>query len=863
MKRLVLGLLAHVDAGKTTLSEALAYRTGATRRLGRVDHGDALLDTAALEKARGITIFAKQAVLPLPEGAGELTLLDTPGHVDFSAEMERTLSVLDYAVLVVSGTDGVQAHTDTLWRLLARYRVPVFVFVNKMDLPGPGRAALLAELRARLDGNCVDFAAPAASRSEALALCSEALLEDALAGRTAGSAEIAAAVAARTLFPVFWGAALRDEGVDTLLQALSDYTVQPAAGGAFAARVFKISADEAGRRLTWLKVTGGTLPVKTLLHSRENAACAWEEKADQLRRYSGAKYTLLSEALPGMTVAVTGLSHALAGEGLGAQDDAAAPALVPVLTCRVLTDAQTDPAAVLAPLRVLESEDPALHVDWDSALGEIRLRYMGEVQLEVLQSLLAERFGLAVQFAPGRILYQETLTQSVEGVGHYEPLRHYAEVHLLLEPGERGSGLQFAADCAPDTLDTGWQRLVLTHLQEKVHRGVLTGAPLTDLKITLIAGKAHEKHTEGGDFRQATYRAVRQGLETARARGAVQLLEPWYSFRFTLPEDAVGRAMNDLSLRGGSFSAPEQAGGLAVLAGRAPVAALAGYAREAAGYTRGRGQLACRFSGYEPCRDAGAVIAAAGYDSARDLENPADSIFCSHGAGVLVPWAQVPAHAHLPCRRAPAAPETPEPVQPRRVAAYCGTLAEDRELLAIFERTYGPIRRPGADAHRAFRSAEKTAAPPAAPAAPVPAGPEYLLVDGYNVIYAWEDLNLLAQENLDAARRRLMDMLCNYCGYRGCEVILVFDAYRVPGAAREIEAYHNIHVVYTREAETADTYIERTTHELSREHRVRVVTSDGAEQAIILGNGALRVSAPMFRREADEVEKAIRSCLSR
>ncbi len=864
MKRLVLGLLAHVDAGKTTLTEALLYKAGATRKLGRVDHGDAFLDTAALEKARGITIFAKQAVLRLPDGETELTLLDTPGHVDFSAEMERTLSVLDYAVLVVSGTDGVQAHTETLWRLLARYRVPVFLFVNKMDLPGPGRAALLAELKARLSENCVDFAPEgAAARGEALALCSEALLEAALAGRQPADAEIAAAAAARQVFPVYWGAALKTDGVGALLAGLAAYTQAKPAGTAFAAQVFKVSADEAGKRLTWLKVTGGTLPVKTVLRSRTGAPEPWAEKADQLRRYSGAKYTLLNEALPGMTVAVTGLTQALPGEGLGEAADAARPALEPVLSCRVELPAGADTAAALAQLRILEAEDPALHVVWESGLGEIHLRYMGEVQLEVLQSVLAERFGLQVGFAPGSILYLETITEPVEGIGHYEPLRHYAEVHLLLEPGPRGSGLQFAADCREEVLDKNWQRLVLTHLQEKAHRGVLTGAPLTDLKITLIAGRAHEKHTEGGDFRQATYRAVRQGLETARAQGAALLLEPWYSCRLTLPADCVGRAMADLQRRGGRFAAPETAGDRAVLTGAAPVAALTGYARELAGYTRGLGRLACAYKGYEPCRDADAVLAAAGYESARDVENPADSIFCARGAGYLVPWAEVAAKAHVDSgwrRPAPAAPEAPEAVQPRRVAAYCGTLAEDKELMAIFERTYGPVKR---DARRAFAPVEKPAPTPAAPSAPPPAGPEYLLVDGYNVIYAWEDLHALAQENLDAARRRLADILCNYRGYRRCEVILVFDAYRVAGGVRETEEHHGIHIVYTKEAETADTYIERVTHELSREHRVRVVTSDGAEQAIILGNGALRVSAAMFRKENAEVEKAIRSLLTR
>ena len=874
MKRLVIGILAHVDSGKTTLAEAMLYRAGVLRKLGRVDHRDAFLDTDAMERARGITIFAKQAVLDLPADAAgleetRLTLLDTPGHVDFSAEAERTLQVLDYAILVVSGTDGVQAHTQTLWNLLARYRVPTFVFVNKMDLPGADRAVRLRELRGRFGDGCVDFGPDAeADRAEALAMASETLMAEVLADGAPREADVITAIARREVFPCLFGAALRLDGVDDLLAALRRYTRQPEAAGAFGARVFKIASDDAGARLTYLKVTDGSLPVKATVTAREDARAPFAEKADQLRVYSGSKFRLTSEALPGDVVAVTGLTATYPGQGLGVQPDAAAPVLEPVLTYRLLLPEGGDPHTALRALRQLEQEDPQLHVVWQEALGEIHLQLMGEVQLEILQNLLTTRFGIEAGFDEGGILYKETLTAPVEGFGHYEPLRHYAEVHLLLEPAPRGSGIQLAAACRPDTLDGNWQRLILTHLAERTHAGVLTGAPLTDVKITLTAGRAHLKHTEGGDFRQATYRAVRQGLRTAARDGHVALLEPWYNVRLELPAANLGRAMNDLQRMGGQTEPPAQQGDLAVLAGRAPVSELRGYAREVAAYTRGEGRLICTPAGYAPCHNAEAVIAAAGYDPDADTENPADSVFFSHGAGTVIRWDEAPARAHVASglgRSAPGADDTAAgETRRRRADAYRGTLEQDKELLAIFERTYGPVRRrnPNQSADLAARRALGSAPKTARQAAAQPAGPEYLLVDGYNVIFAWDSLRRLAENDLDIARRRLQDTLCNYAGYRRCTVILVFDAYKVKGGVGSVERYHNIHVVYTREAETADMYIEKTTHELGRKHRVRVVSSDGAEQIIILGSGGLRVSARAFEKEVAAVEAEIREYLT-
>ena len=848
-KQIVLGILAHVDSGKTTLSEAMLYRAGVTRRLGRVDHKDAFLDTDALEKARGITIFSKQALLTA--GDTDITLLDTPGHVDFSTETERTLQVLDYAVLVVSGTDGVQSHTETLWRLLRRYHVPTFVFVNKMDLPGMERQELLAQLNRRLGEGFVDFGAEQADRDEALALCDENLMDRMLDAGQLQDADLIPAIARRHVFPCWFGAALKLEGVDALLDGLDRYTRPAPALEAFGAKVFKVSQDEQGARLTWLRVTGGELKVKAQLTGEADGE-PWAEKANQLRLYSGAKYTLTEAIGPGQVCAVTGLTKARPGEGLGAERDSDLPVLEPVLSYQVLLPEGADVHAALGKLHRLEEEEPQLHVVWNEALGEIHVQLMGEIQLEVLRSLLAERFGLEVEFGPGGILYKETITEPMEGVGHYEPLRHYAEVHLKLEPLPRGSGMQFAADCREEGLDKNWQRLVLTHLEEKQHLGVLTGSPLTDVKITLIAGRAHLKHTEGGDFRQATYRAVRQGLMLAKS----QLLEPWYAFRLEVPAENIGRAMSDIQRMEGTFDPPESGEETAVLTGFAPVSTMRSYPMEVVSYTRGRGHLSLTLDGYRPCHNAQEVIAAIGYEPEHDLDNPADSVFCAHGAGFVVPWDQVRSHMHVDSGWGKSTrPEQEAAVPQRRAMAYRATLEEDAELLKIFERTYGPIKR---DPLAAFRPVQKRERPDFA-AEQWEIAPEYLLVDGYNIIFAWDELNALSKESLDAARHKLMDILCNYQGFQKCVLILVFDAYRVPGSPGSIEQYHNIHVVYTKEAETADMFIERVTHEIGRNRRVRVATSDGMEQIIILGHGALRVSARMFHEEVQNVEKQIRA----
>ena len=850
-KRLVVGILAHVDSGKTTLSEAMLYRSGAIRKLGRVDHKDAFLDTDTLEKARGITIFSKQALLTA--GDTSITLLDTPGHVDFSTETERTLQVLDYAVLVISGTDGVQSHTETLWRLLRRYHIPTFVFVNKMDLPGLSREELLHQLNHRLGDGFVDFGAEQADRDEALALCDERLMDAMLESGELTAENIIPAIARRHVFPCWFGAALRLDGVDELLSGLDEYTRPAPALDAFGAKIFKVSQDEQGARLTWLRVTGGELKVKAQL-SGETDGEPWSEKANQLRLYSGAKYTLAESVLPGQVCAVTGLTNAKPGEGLGAERDSDLPVLEPVLSYQVLLPEGADVHAALGKLHRIEEEEPQLHVVWNETLGEIHVQLMGEIQLEVLKSLLAERYGLNVEFGPGGILYKETITEPMEGVGHYEPLRHYAEVHLKLEPLPRGSGMQFAADCREEQLDKNWQRLVLTHLEEKQHVGVLIGAPLTDMKITLIAGKAHLKHTEGGDFRQATYRAVRQGLMMAKC----QLLEPWYAFRLEVPAENVGRAMNDIQRMEGSFEPPETEadGQTAVLTGTCPVVTMRSYPMEVVSYTRGRGRLSLTLDGYRPCHNAEEVIDAVGYEPEHDLDNPADSVFCSHGSGFVVPWEQVRNHMHIDTGWGKTKPSPEEETDPRqrRMAAYRATLEEDAELMKIFEQTYGPIKR---DPLAAFRPVQKTERPDFA-AEQWTIAPEYLLVDGYNIIFAWDELNALAKESLDAARKKLADILCNYQGFKKCVLILVFDAYRVPGSPGSIEQYHNIHVVYTKEAETADMFIERVTHEIGKGRRVRVATSDGMEQIIILGHGALRVSARMFHQEVQEVEKEIR-----
>ena len=850
MEKLAVGILAHVDAGKTTLSEGLLYACGKLKKLGRVDHGDAFLDTDPMEKERGITIFSKQAVLPLE--TVELTLLDTPGHVDFSAEMERTLSVLDCAILVVSGSDGVQGHTHTLWRLLERYQVPTFLFINKMDLPGADRGELLAQLRDQLDEGCAHFLDKPALYEQA-ALCDEGLLEDYLENGTVPDAALTALIARRKLFPCWFGSALRLEGVADFLQGLEQYAPRPVYPAHFGARIFKISRDEQGARLAWMKITGGSLKVKTLLEGP-----GWQDKADQLRVYSGRKFQLAEEAPAGSVVAVTGLSAAAAGQGLGFEGEGTPPALTPVLTYRVELPQGQDPVTALQKLRQLEEEDPQLHLVWNERLQEIHAQLMGEVQLEILQRLIRERFDLKVSFGQGGIVYRETIAAPVIGVGHYEPLRHYAEVHLLIEPGERGSGVELTTACPEDVLDRSWQRLILTHLAERAHPGVLTGSPLTDVKITLLAGRAHLKHTEGGDFRQATYRAVRQGLMEAENI----LLEPWYAFRLEVPAPQVGRAMSDIQRMGGDCDPPETAGETTVLTGAAPVAGLRDYGREVAAYTRGMGRLSCSLKGYFPCHDQQAVVEAMGYDPERDVDNPTGSVFCAHGAGYNVKWDQVKEMAHVDSGLSLDAPPPEEAAPappPARPMDRGLSLEQDKELLAIFERTYGKVER------RAF-------APPPKPARTSlddkkynvqtqNRGPEYLLVDGYNIIFAWEELKQVAQTNLDAARQMLMDLLSNYQGFKKCVVILVFDAYKVPRSVQDIYKYHNIYVVYTKEAETADTYIERATYEIGKHHRVRVATSDGAEQLIILGHGALRLSATTFKAEVEQASGQIAALL--
>lgn len=866
MKRLVVGILAHVDSGKTTLSEAMLYRSGSLKRLGRVDKGDAFLDTYALERERGITIFSKQALLPLSDC--QFTLLDTPGHVDFSPETERTLQVLDCAILVISGTDGVQSHTLTLWRLLRRHAVPTFLFINKMDLPGAGHDARLNEVRARLSEGCVDFGAPDDARDEAAALCDDALLSRYLDAGSLDDDTLRDAIARRIIFPCFFGSALKLSGVDEFLLGLQRFAPVPQRLPAFGARVYKIARDAQGNRLTYMKITGGELRVRDSLSGPDGQ---WTEKVSQLRLYSGAKFSTVDTALPGMICAVPGLSQTHPGDAFGMEPEPRASLLEPVLTYRVDLPEGPDAHTALVRLRQIEEEEPQLHVVWNEELQEIHVQLMGEVQLEILSRLLEERFQMRVEFGEGSIVYKETLAEPVEGAGHFEPLRHYAEVHLLLEPGDPGSGMCFASACSEDVLDRNWQRLILTHLEEKVHRGVLTGSPITDLKITLLTGRAHLKHTEGGDFRQATYRAVRQGLR----KGKSVLLEPWYDFRLEVPAPLAGRAMSDLQRMCASFSPPETLGEHVLIAGRAPVSEMRGYPAELTGYSHGQGHLSCTFRGYEPCHNADTVIAAAGYDPDADIENTADSVFCSHGSGFSVRWDKADGYMHLSTGFAasPASPvssaavpdagEAPAPSRTAaaysRAAAYRTTLEEDKELMAIFERTYGPIRRD----ERAALHTVRDPVPDRRPAAPVPEGPVYLLIDGYNVIFSWDELKALADEDMDMARRQLMDRLCSYRGFCPCEVILVFDAYRVHGNVGEVEKYHNISVVYTREAETADMYIEKVTHELSRRHRVRVVTSDGLEQVIILSHGALRVSASAFHDELTAVEREVRSFLQK
>ena len=853
MKHICIGILAHVDSGKTTLSEVLLYASGALRKLGRVDHGDAFLDTDALERERGITIFAKQAMLTV--GEREFTLLDTPGHVDFSAEMERTLSVLDYAVLVISGSDGVQSHTRTLWRLLARYEVPTFLFINKMDLAGTDKSALMERLTQTLSAECVDFSAPPQERDEALALCDEAALESLLERGSIDDSLISKMIKSRKVFPCFFGSALKMDGVEDFLSALARFTVAPEYPSEFGAKVFKISRDAQGGRLTWLKVTGGALRVKAPLSYRAQNQ-DYQEKADQLRLYSGIKFRTLEKADAGSVVAVTGLSHSYVGLGLGTEAEASAPLLQPVLTYQLVLPDGADAHSALTKLRELEEEDPMLRIVWDERYGQIHVQLMGKIQLEILRRRILDRFGLAVTFGEGSIVYRETIASPVLGMGHFEPLRHYAEVQLLIEPLPRGTGIQLASNLATDALDLNWQRLIFTHLLEREHAGVLTGSALTDVRFTLVAGRAHLKHTEGGDFRQATYRAVRQGLMQAESL----LLEPYYDFRLEVPAECVGRAMTDLQNMGGTVDPPQSVGENTVLTGYAPVRTLRDYFTDVAAYTRGRGQLSCAVRGYETCQNQDEIVALLGYDAERDTDNPASSVFCDHGGSITIPWNEVAQHVHCDSGIHFDKEETEEKSAPppRRGVGAGNAYAADKELQEIFERTYGKVAR------RAFEPAKKPARTSLADHYDVTIhseDTEYLLVDGYNIIFAWDELQRLAAQDIAAARGALIDILANYQGFRKCRVIVVFDAYKVKGNPGSVQTVHGIKVVYTKEAETADTYIERATYELRRERRVRVATSDGPEQVIILGHGALRVSARAFHAEVEAAEGQISAVL--
>ena len=908
MKHITIGILAHVDAGKTTLSECMLYLSGRIRKLGRVDHKDAFLDTYELERERGITIFSKQA--ELETGNLGITLLDTPGHVDFSAEMERTLQVLDYAILVINGADGVQGHTRTLWGLLKRYQIPTFLFINKMDQVGTDKEKVLDDLQNRLDEACIDFTERSEEFFDSLAMCDEEAMEEYLESEKVEEDTIAEMIGMRKVYPCYFGSALKIEGVQEFMDGMADYiekneqwtekgehgkteayrksdqkTGRKDSGALnekdiseFGAKVYKISRDSSGSRLTHLKVTSGVLKVKDILNGYAGKkssmnesdtsevsekstlgkeADRWEEKVNQIRIYSGEKYEMVQEAEAGMICAVTGLNYTYPGEGLGIEADSEAPALEPVLSYKIELPEGCDVHKMLGNLRILEEEDPMLKIVWNEELGEIHAKLMGAVQIEILKSLIKDRFGVEVEFDTGNIVYKETIQNTVEGVGHFEPLRHYAEVHLKMEPGERGSGIVIGTDCSEDILDKNWQRLILTHLLEKEHRGVLTGSVITDMKITLTAGRAHLKHTEGGDFRQATYRAVRQGLMQAESL----LLEPYYDFQLEVPSGMIGRALTDIQRMNGEAGTPQTEGEMTTIEGYAPVAAMRDYQMEVNAYTRGQGHLTCTFRGYEPCRNAEEVIENIAYDPERDTENPTGSVFCSHGAGFNVSWDKVPEYMHLEnqlekeraleeAKRQSRQIERQAPRAARTPKVY--SKAEEKELEEIFIRTYGKVERKGGLTPQTYESeyAKKQRKKEEAVQ-------EYLLVDGYNVIFAWEELKELAKVSIEAARDKLMDILCNYQGYKKCVLILVFDAYKVEGYTLEIQKYHNIHVVYTKEAETADQYIEKVVHHIGRKYHVTVVTSDGVEQVITMGQGGTRISSRDFLEEIEYTKKLI------
>lgn len=896
MKKLVVGILAHVDSGKTTLSEAMLYTAGKIRKLGRVDHKDAYLDTDAQERERGITIFSKQAVFTY-DGM-EITLLDTPGHVDFSAEMERTLQVLDYAILVINGMDGVQSHTDTLWKLLKRYEIPTFIFVNKMDMEGTDKDVVFQNIRKKLDGDCVDFSS--GDRDEQIAMADERLLDTYLDSGMVEVEDIIEAILDRKIFPCFWGSALKLSGVQELLDAMNTYMVMPAYNAEFGGRIFKISRDAKGERLTYMKVTGGSLKCREQIEGTEG-------KVNQIRIYSGARYETVEEASAGTVCAVTGLGETSAGQGVGCEQGNMFAGLEPVLSYKVSYPEDKDAVVVLRDIRQLEEEEPELHVEFAQETGEIFVKVMGQVQLQVLTQIIKDRFGYLISFGMGRIIYKETLAEPVMGVGHFEPLRHYAEVHLLMEPLEPGSGMQFDTICSEDVLDKNWQRLILTHLEEKEYRGVLTGAPITDMKITVTAGRAHQKHTEGGDFRQATYRAVRQGL----MMGECRLLEPVYAFRLEIPTEMTGRAMNDITRMHGRFAQPEIEGEMSILTGTAPVATMQEYQQDVTAYTRGQGKLSCTLQGYEPCHNEDEVLAASTYDPELDMANPASSVFCAHGAGYIVDWYDVYDMMHVKedpgfalagmedvLRNITSEPTGADEDNRKRMARERqdagAPVYDEKELEDIFVRTYGSNSRENAAYNKAGfnrhnksvseadwyvkKAAEhgksKTAGAqtPSVGSKTADTGiarpgayrkqkgeKEYLLVDGYNVIFAWDDLKALAAVNIDSARDKLIDVMLNYQGYVGCELILVFDAYKVKQNPGSITKHGNIHVVYTKEAETADMYIEKTTHELGRKYKVTVASSDGLEQLIIMGQGALRMSSRGLREEVERVNQILRN----
>lgn len=896
MKKLVVGILAHVDSGKTTLSEAMLYTAGKIRKLGRVDHKDAYLDTDAQERERGITIFSKQVVFTY-DGM-EITLLDTPGHVDFSAEMERTLQVLDYAILVINGVDGVQSHTDTLWKLLKRYEIPTFIFVNKMDMDGADKDAVFQNIRKKLDGDCVDFSS--GDRDEQIAMADERLLDTYLDSGMVEVEDIIEAILDRKIFPCFWGSALKLSGVQELLDAMNTYMVMPAYNAEFGGRIFKISRDAKGERLTYMKVTGGSLKCREQIEGTEG-------KVNQIRIYSGARYETVEEASAGTVCAVTGLGETSAGQGVGCEQENVFAGLEPVLSYKVSYPEDKDAVVVLRDIRQLEEEEPELHVEFAQETGEIFVKVMGQVQLQVLTQIVKDRFGYLISFGMGRIIYKETLAEPVMGVGHFEPLRHYAEVHLLMEPLEPGSGMQFDTICSEDVLDKNWQRLILTHLEEKEYRGVLTGAPITDMKITVTAGRAHQKHTEGGDFRQATYRAVRQGL----MMGECRLLEPVYAFRLEIPTEMTGRAMNDITRMHGRFAQPEIEGEMSILTGTAPVATMQEYQQDVTAYTRGQGKLSCTLQGYEPCHNEDEVLAASTYDPELDLANPASSVFCAHGAGYIVDWYDVYDMMHVKedpgfalagmedvLRNITSEPTEADEDNRKRMARErqdAGVpVYDEKELEDIFVRTYGSNSRENAAYNKAgfnrynkgvseadwyVKKAAGHGKSKTAGAQTLSAGSktadtgiarpgayrkqkgekEYLLVDGYNVIFAWDDLKALAAVNIDSARDKLIDIMSNYQGYVGCELILVFDAYKVKQNPGSITKHGNIHVVYTKEAETADMYIEKTTHELGRKYKVTVASSDGLEQLIIMGQGALRMSSRGLREEVERVNQILRN----